>query len=373
MWCDALTDLTIPNGVKVIGSSAWNDCGGLTHLSIPDSVTEVGGRAFFLCGGLTNVTIGRNVISVGESSFRGCHGLTSVTIPDNVIEVGAFAFDWCKSLRNVLIGNGATQIGQSAFARCGNLNAIEVDEMNPNFGDVDGILFDKAQRVLFTYPPAKTGTYSIPDTVQSIARGAFSYAADLTAVRIPNSVTNIGAYGFESSGLTNVTIPDGVTEIGERAFGVCTNLTSVTIASSVTEIGEGAFRTCNSLKGVYFEGNAPLVVERIFSSSNVTTVFYLPGTIGWEPAFGGAPTAPWVLPQPVILTLPRTFGIQSNWFGFRVSWATNSSVIIEASNGEVETMNWVPIGTSMLVDGWTSFYDPEWNSRATRIYRARSP
>ena len=51
-------------------------------------------------------------------------------------------------------------------------------------------------------------------------------------------------------GLTSVTIPDSVTTIRKSAFSGCTSLASITIPDSVTEIGEGAFYGCTNLPSV---------------------------------------------------------------------------------------------------------------------------
>ena len=61
------------------------------------------------------------------------------------------------------------------------------------------------------------------------------------------------------------------------------------------------------------------------------TVYYLPGTTGWDSTFAGRPTALWVLPYPLILNNGSSFGVQTNGFGFIISWATNISVVVEAS------------------------------------------
>ena len=86
--------------------------------------------------------------------------------------------------------------------------------------------------------------------VTSIGSDAFKYSS-LTSVTIPNSVTSIGSYAFESCySLTSVTIPNSVTSIGSYAFESCYSLTSVTIPNSVTSIGDGAFQGCHGLTSV---------------------------------------------------------------------------------------------------------------------------
>jgi hypothetical protein len=131
-----------------------------------------------------------------------------------------------------------------------------------------------------------------------------------------------------------VIIPDTVnglpvTSIGDDAFVYCDSLSSVTIPNGVTSIGDYVFARCTSLRGVYFQSNAPSLGLNVFYGSP-TTVYYLPGTTGCGVTFGGRPTALWVLPKPLILSNGPNFGVQTNRFGFIISWATNRSVMVEA-------------------------------------------
>jgi hypothetical protein len=85
----------------------------------------------------------------------------------------------------------------------------------------------------------------------------------------------------------------------------CNSLTSATIPNSVDSIGFAAFSSCTNLAGVYFHGNAPIVALNSFEADTNATVYYLPGTLGWGPTFGGRPTALWI-EVPTLLTSPQS-------------------------------------------------------------------
>jgi hypothetical protein len=257
-------------------------------------------------------------------------------------------------------------------------------------------LFNKSQTLLIVYPAGKAGSYTIPNSVTSIEGQAFGSCTNLTSVTIPNSVTNIGNYTFSyctslisltipnsvtsiggsafegCTSLTSVTLGNSVTYIGPYAFLSCTNLTSVTIPNSVTSIGDYAFVFCTSLTGVYFQGNAPSVSGNVFEGATNVTVYYLPGTTGWGPTFAGRPTALWSLPYPLILNFGPSFGVQTNAFGFIISWATNVPVVVEAATN-LGNPAWVSVGTNTLTSGSSYFSDPEWTNHPARFYRLRSP
>jgi BspA type Leucine rich repeat region (6 copies) len=83
-----------------------------------------------------------------------------------------------------------------------------------------------------------------------------------------------------------------VTSINDEAFFDSSGLTAVTIPNSITSIGDFAFYGCSSLTGVYFQGNAPtLGGTYVFHNVNAAaTAYYLSGTTGWGPTYGGLPT-----------------------------------------------------------------------------------
>jgi hypothetical protein len=216
-----------------------------------------------------------------------------------------------------------------AFENCSSLTTITVDTNNPVYSSLNGVLFDKSQTTLVRYPAGKVGT---------------SYT-------IPASVTRIGAWAFDfSSGLTSVTIP-----------------------SSVTSIGDDAFYYCSILASVYFQGSAPTTVGmNVFINNNNAKAYYLPGTVGWGSTFDGIPTAPWFLPNPLILNNGPSFGVQFNKFGFTISWATNISVVVQASTNLASPV-WQSVATNTLTGGTNYFSDPQWTNYPRRFYRIRSP
>ncbi len=71
-----------------------------------------------------------------------------------------------------------------------------------------------------------------------------------------------------------------------------------------------------------------------------------------------------------ILDFGPSFGVQPNGFGFRVSWATNANVVVEAS-ADLASPTWSPVSTNTLTDGWVDFTDAEWAKYPARFYRVR--
>ena len=199
---------------------------------------------------------GLPVTRIAEDSFQYCRSLTSVTIPDSVASIGA-----------------------GVFAFCPGLMAITVTAGNTVYSSIDGVLFNKSQTTLIQCPNGTRGDYTIPGSVTNIGERAFHYC----------------------TGLANITIPGSVTSIGVAAFCACTGLVNITIPDSVASMGDYVFMMCFYLKIICFQGNAPDITEATFYNTSAT-VYYLPGTIGWGPTFGGLPT--------VLLEDPATISAQ---------------------------------------------------------------
>jgi GH24 family phage-related lysozyme (muramidase) len=292
-----------------------------TYYVIPSSITSIVGYAFYYCSILTGVSIPSSVLSIGGSTFAGCSNLTSITvdnrnptyasidgvlfdkniqtlirypqgrtqrtyvIPSSVTEIGYTALAGCSSLTNIIIPSSVTYISYNAFAdttllsisvaSCSSLTSISVDNRNPAYASIDGVLFDKNIQTIIQYPVGRNQkTYVIPSSVTTIGDGAFSDCSSLTNVTIPSSVTSVGYYAFAyCSNLTSVIIPYSVTSIRDYVFWGCSSLTSVTIPSSVSSIGGWAFYGCSSLTSVTIPSSVTSIGNNAFADcSSLTSV-----------------------------------------------------------------------------------------------------
>ena len=108
----------IPNGVKIIGGSSFEDCSNITDVIIPDSVRVIGKRAFYACKNLKNISIPEGVESIEDNAFALCSQLERIIIPKSVKTIGAESFSSCNNLTTAYILNRSVNMDKSAFGCC---------------------------------------------------------------------------------------------------------------------------------------------------------------------------------------------------------------------------------------------------------------
>ena len=282
--CKKLIDVTLPNSIKIIGVSAFQDTG------LYDLYEHTGWEVCYIgshliaanqsISGTCTVKPGTKTIAGG--AFASCGNLEGITIPDSVVSIGNHAFFSCSSLKSITIPKNVTSIGDEVFYNCFDLASINVDSDNLAYCSEGGVLYNKEKTEIIRYPKEKSGAlFAIPDGVTSISVGAFADCSSLTSVTIPNSVTSIGREAFSTcSALTSITIPDGVSIIDQKTFYGCSGLTSITIPNSVLIIGENAFEGCRTSMKVYYTGSEADWSEVIGDGKSVlkdTNIYYCKG------------------------------------------------------------------------------------------------
>lgn len=164
-----------------------------------------------------------------EDGERRCFAIPSTVSHEGkeyaVSEVDADAFDWFNGFESIRIPAEIEFFPSGSIAECMNLSSIEVDEGNPRYSSVDGVLFDKSRRTLFKFPPRKsTSKYEIPDEVVECKRFAFQNCTELRSVEIPDSVEYIQDAPFlNCTNLARISVSEGNRRFADR-MGVLLDL-----------------------------------------------------------------------------------------------------------------------------------------------------
>jgi len=182
-----------------------------------------------------------------------------------------------------------------AFSFCSKLTNIIVDENNPVFFSINGVLFDKNMTTLMWFPDGKKKKYSVPDGIIVIDFGVF-YNCKLTGIYFPKSLLFINArntfkckkligitvselnpvfcgidgvlFNKEKNELikypanndkTDYTVPEGIIFIDGYAFWYCKYLVNIVLPESLEFIGDYAFSECKRLTSI----NLPLSLQYV--------------------------------------------------------------------------------------------------------------
>ena len=227
--CPQLQSIVLPKGIKHILPEV-GDYSALSNAKL-----------------LLKIVFPKGLVTIG--GFFGCNKLQKVEISDTVQVIQRLAFFYCKSLKNVRIPASVKEIYGCTFAHSG-IKAFEIDENNPFFTVVDGVIFSKDLTKLVAFPPkSDKKEYTIPLTTKIIGEGAFE-GSELHYINIPDSVTHIEGSAFQHSKLRSLDIPDSVIEIGHALFLCCNNLEHLKLSNSLTDIPELTFSNCEKLKTI---------------------------------------------------------------------------------------------------------------------------
>ncbi len=312
-------DLVIPETVDTISKYAFLNYTHLKSVTLHDGVKAIREDAFYGTDSMGDVFVSgadvwlnidfesatSNPLSCGDNPKLYFNGelVTSVNIPERVTEIKSYTFYDCTTLETIEVHENINKIGASAFYNTGFYNNTENWENN--------ILYIGDYLVAVNYNIS--GDCEIKEGTKAIAAQAFSGKSGVTAVKIPDSVTEIAYRTFYiCSGLTSVDFGKGVKIIGDEAFYDCTNLTSFTInddierigvrafygcslsdfplclGDNIAYIGDEAFSNCVGISSVRIKGNDAEIGENAFNGCTGITTVVLDGikTVG-ERAFSG--------------------------------------------------------------------------------------
>ncbi len=144
---------------------------------------------------------------------------------------------------------------------------------------------------------------SLPSTLKTIGKGAFSECDRLTSLTIPASVEKIGFAAFyRCYALKSVTFESDskLTEIGNEAydedeswsyehgaFEECTALEKVVLPDSLKVLGEDTFKKCSQLRSVTFGNHLTTIADGAFEGCTALTSLSIPDSVTYLSGFGG--------------------------------------------------------------------------------------
>lgn len=194
--------------------------------------------------------------------FGSCPNLKEIELPEGLEEIGSNAFSGCTAITAVRIPASVKYLYGSSFAGC-QIKAFEVDDDNPYFTAIDGVVFSKDLTTLIAFPSAYPHEqYIVPDTTLIIGENAFEDSC-ISEIVLPEKLSSIKSGAFQGSYIQKCEMPDSVTELGELVFRFCFQLKHIRLSNSLTTIPRQTFSRCPQLKHL----EIPKSVKRIYYSA----------------------------------------------------------------------------------------------------------
>ena len=301
-----ITSITMPSTLKKIGDQAFSMLIGLSTLTIPASVEEIGQASFTFLFDLKTIVVEegnthfcceQNMLMSASKTRLLClidaydnQNPLDIILPSTIKSIDHFALS-CESVKSIALPEGLETIGQYAFAATGissiafpstvrsigescladtrNLNEITVNEANPYYTAVDGVLYDKDISNLIKVTVGHT-SLSIPKTVKTIDSNAINQT-NMRSLTIPNTVEYLKRYAIRNN----------------------EKLKTLVIGSSVKEIGFPSITGNPVLKSVFSRNPEPVELSEgdmfVIGQDSIPTLFVPEGssqkyaaTKGWD-------------------------------------------------------------------------------------------
>jgi len=212
-----------------------------------------------------------------------------------ITSVREYALNCDEKVKVINIGADVTFVDPKAFYSCWALQRIEVDESNPNYCDVEGVLFNKDKTTIIcrpcdhdTYLAEKYGYteydengYRTEPAPEDANYG--QYVNDVLTYVVPSTVETIGELCFNYANMKNVYLPEGVKTIETLGFFEIPLLENVYTYKANAEVSDTHFTSQGALGEVYL--SLPEGLEYIgsdaFSYNQAMTYVYIPESVNY--------------------------------------------------------------------------------------------
>ena len=237
----SVSDVVIPSSVTsarrtydviAIDKSAFSGFKSLVNLTLSEGISIIGANAFQYCTDLKKLILPSSITTIGDLAFNGCSNLADIESKiNNPFPISSTVFSNTAASLYVPAGKTEKYRGTEGWKSFTNIFEGSREEVS-----IDNLTY----------------VYASEGETATLIKSETTIANVVIPQFVPNTtkkVTAIDKYAFSNNtSLENLTIPEGVETIGEYAFQKCSNLKTVILPSTLTSIGDYAFDQCKKIE-----------------------------------------------------------------------------------------------------------------------------
>lgn len=208
-------------------------------------------------GGVTEITFDYVVDSeTGEKDYS-----------KPISAIAEFAINCDEAINKITFGKDVKEIHGTSIYSCWWIEHVDVDDENPYYCDIDGVLYNKDLTELVFFPTAyyrhlkETNGYddfvddwfgAIEDSGAAFDEGFWAdFDRDVRTYVVPSTVTTIGQLAMAYQKNINVYIPEGVKRMESMAMFKSENLANLYSYTADEVITDTTYKAIDSMASVY--------------------------------------------------------------------------------------------------------------------------
>ncbi len=350
-------------GVKTIAHSAFFNCHSLESFTTSADATAIESHAFENCYALTEFAVPDSITMIEEGTFMNA-GLTSINLGSGITDIAPYAFYGTK-LTSVKIPASVANIDFTSFLACENMEYFEVDPANTSYkGGDNGELYN-AENILLSFPASSKvdgGVFMMPLT-SILGEYAFYGAKYINSVELSPATSIVPLGAFENSSIKVIELSSNVMEIADYAFRNCTQLTAVRIPFTVSWIGESAFEGCIALSEIEIPRLIVEIMPFTFKGCISLTSIKIPSDVETihQGAFEGSGLTSIIIPETVLVLGSEVYNKEGVGYEGAVfaNCTSLQSVVFEGATKVYTDMfaGCTALTSVTFANGWTEIAD----------------
>ena len=238
-------------------------------------------------------------------------------------EIMDFAFNCDGVIQKITVGKDVEKLTGSSFYSCWALQYVDIDDANPNYCDVDGVVYTKDMKEIVYYPidhdrylRLKNGYAELDKdgvqhsllvddegremeelwgTTEKYDEAYFDkYNKEVRTFVIPSSVEKVGDLCFNYVNINYVYLPEGLKEIGSMSFFDSGNIWEFYSYTYDKPVTDSSYKAVSTFTSVY--RSLPEGLEKIgsdcFTKDKGINYMRIPSTVKqidhhafWETCF----------------------------------------------------------------------------------------